>query len=80
MLLFVGVITSSGIFGFKKALGLFGVSVPSIALVDSFEDVYVFNKLFDVIFVCFIEGSLFVVVKHEQGVFESDGDDFLLVA
>ncbi len=66
MLLFVGVVTSSGIFGFKKTLGLFGVSVPSVALVNSFEDVYVLDELFYFIFVCFIERSLLVVVKHEE--------------
>jgi len=80
VLLFVSVVKSSGIFGFKKALGLFGLIVPSVTLVNSFKDVYVFDKLFDVIFVYFIKRSLLVVVKHEEGVFESDGDDFLLVA
>lgn len=80
MFFFVGVVAGVGVFGFEKALGLFGVGVASVALVDSLEDVYVLDELFDVIFLFFFEGSLFVVVEHEQRVFEADGDDLLLVA
>lgn len=44
---------------------LFGVSVATIALVDPFEDMDIFDELPDVVFVLFCEYSLFVVVEHE---------------
>lgn len=71
MVLFVGVVTGIGIFGFEETLGLFGVGVASVALIDPFEDVDVFNELFDVIFVFLGEWSLLVVVKHEERVLEA---------
>ena len=80
MFLFVGVVTVIDIFWFKETLGLFRIGIASVALVDSFEDVYVLDELFDAVFVLLIKRGLLVVVKHKKWVFESNWDDFLFVA
>lgn len=56
--------------GFEEPFCLFGVSVATVALVDSFEGMDVFNKLFDVIFELLWEWNLLIVVKHKKWVFE----------
>ncbi len=80
MFLFIGVVKVIDIFWFKEALSLFRVGIAPVSLVHSFKDVDVLNELFDVAFVLFIERGLLVVVEHEEWVFKSNGDEFLLVA